>query len=513
MTRAIPPTELLDVSTGKERSQLSSYSMRRKPSRYLLRRYAQEEEMAQHWKSIENHDDTDAIEGPEKEKEEDRRLEGPQSNDESTGVQVETDQGPEKEKEEDRRLEGPQSNDESTGVQVETDQGNDEVRSKPTLPTAIRLLPVGEAQTFPRARASTTVTRSTVSKRSAPIPPVRKSSISEEGTLQADTQEGEDEVDAAFTRSLTVSFAYGQSVQALGVLLNQQLSMRPSDVKKRKAPLPVPPRRPSTDKKSSVKAVESVSTGAVSVVGAGTILHDEQTFEQSPKRNLPELNPPLVPPPPSNPGSEQHRGPASDTYTTDEEKYAVQEVREEDNGDVVPDSEVVPQEGANNTAAKSRPRPPNRFPLTLLPQAFPPPPAGLPLDEAMLTVVDDHDISADSENLSETSCSSVCSLPLSPTSGDYTDTTQDASLPKPRYQTQVRTVLDWGQSEIRQWLELMKLEQYFPAFQEHGIQGSHLPDLDDTTLKVRSVRFCAFSVKGTSCLFRLWVFLLLTVQC
>lgn len=466
LTQAIPPTELLDVSASKERSQLNSYSMRRRPSRYLARRYSREEEMRQHWKSNDNHDDAVAI---GKKEEEDRSREEPQRNIECTGVQVEIGQS--------------------------SDEGNGEVGSKPPLLTPIPLLPVGGVQTFPRVRSSTTVTRSTLNKHPVPIPSVRKSSISEETTAQADGQEGEDEVDATFKRSLTVSFAQGQNVKALGALLNQQLSLRPSDIKKRSAPLSAPQpsqQRPSAGKKPFLETDDSVSPGTIAIIGAGSLGHRGQFLEQSLKGNLPEGTLPLHHSlPPSHSASEQHKTLLS--VAREEEKCSLQE-----DNNAVPDSEVLSQARgtmdveASNEYSSSQPKPPNRVPPALISQNFPPPPPppppGSPPSEVALSVTEDHGISGDSESLSETSCSSVISSPpLSPTSGNFTDTIQDDSLAKPRSQAQVKTVLDWGQSEIRGWLEAMKMEQYFAAFQEHEITGSHLPDLDDTTMKAMGI--------------------------
>lgn len=461
LTRAIPPTELLDVSAGKERSRLGGYSRRRRPSRYLLRRYAQEEqETAEQWKS-----------------------------------------GARDEEEQEEKEQDEESNRKPTGAQAENSNESDEVRNKPFLRAAVPLLPVGEAGTFPRARANTTVVRN---KRPPPTP-LRKSSISPETTMATDAKEGNDEVDgAAFKRSFTVSAPRGRGVKALGALLGQQLPMRPSDLKKPKTAVPVPPPRQSASGKVSQQAMESATTDAVALSETRepqTIVQDGQTIVESPKRKLPELNIPLGPPQPSHPASGQRTAEVIQTNEGSEERVMqdAHEPTQEDASDYqeqeidVEDVEVK-VEDADEEPSYGRPQPPTR-PLPTLPSSLgvpTPPPGAPPLEPVPDTTTGSHDSPAGSENVSETSSlSSLGSPPLSSPPGDCTDATQDVSLPIPHRQT--KTVLDWGQAEVKKWLEIMKLDEYIPAFQEHGIEGPQLPDLDDTSLKVSAERVDASS--------------------
>lgn len=444
LNQAIPPTELLDVSASKERVWLSSYSHRRRPSQYLLKRYAQEEQdRMDELLHADHRDDIETIQ--EQDDKEGTTLEGVDEHHEPIGVQV----------------------------HVESDQTDDDIQNKCDLQTPISLPPVRETEPIPRKRAATTNSHT----KPVPLKPVRKSSLTWKPIAEALTKEGEDEVDAAaFKRSFTVSGRQGQSVKALGALLSQQLPMKPSNVKKRQASLPVVSPRSPPSTTSQVIREEVVSDRHDSV-------QDEEVVCVTLTKSLPEENMSIGQQPPVLSQSCQ-------SLSSDE----TNKVHVDTDGDGQDQNLEIDNINVEVDIDKEsrRPKPPTRPP-----PAFPLPtlhsPSALSTDTSVDNpTTDTHEEVVTSEDVSETSSpSSTSSYPFPISPSDRYDVTPDASIPIPYQHT--TTVLDWGLSEVSKWLEVIKLEQYIPVFQEHGVEGSHLPGLDEPSLKVGNI-LCVFSL-------------------
>ena len=103
----------------------------------------------------------------------------------------------------------------------------------------------------------------------------------------------------------------------------------------------------------------------------------------------------------------------------------------------------------------------------------PPPPALLEGGEEL-----------DSDEMTEKLSGGGAPSPPCPPTGEDAAAMDESTEEAAQHRRQSRLVTEWNRGEVNEWLSVIKMDRYVESFQEQGVVGSHLPELDDSKLKV-----------------------------